>query len=244
MDTMKASQEMMEAWAARQSARTGLAPWREAAVEVIEAAKQIGVEVPLNATVKAAIMREQIAREVPKQPETPVAPVSNVVPVQPATPLLKSDKPKTRGIKSVYVIGALKCERVIEAADYLRSCGYEVFDDWYSPGPETDQYWQEYEQERGRSFIEALDGYHAWHVFNFDRTHLHRCDAVVLVLPCGKSGHLEFGYVKGLGKPGFIFLDKEPERWDVMYRFADKVVGTFGDLEDALSDITMFDHAL
>jgi hypothetical protein len=47
-----------------------------------------------------------------------------------------------------------------------------------------------------------------------------RCDTVVLCMPAGKSGHLEFGYCCGTGKRGFILFDQEPERYDVMYRFA------------------------
>ena len=49
-------------------------------------------------------------------------------------------------------------------------------------------------------------------VFDFDRKHLNRVDAGLLVLPAGKSGHLELGYLIGLGKPGYILLDGEPDR--------------------------------
>ncbi len=47
--------------------------------------------------------------------------------------------------------------------------------------------------------------------------------AGVLVLPAGKSGHLELGYLIGQGKPAYIWMPEEPDRWDVMYRFADAV---------------------
>jgi hypothetical protein len=39
-------------------------------------------------------------------------------------------------------------------------------------------------------------------------------------MPAGKSGHLELGYAIGSGKRGFVCFDQEPDRWDVMYRFA------------------------
>ena len=58
------------------------------------------------------------------------------------------------------------------------------------------------------------------HIFEFDLHHLERCDAAVLLMPAGKSAHLELGFVRGLGKPGYIVFDKEPERIDVMYQFA------------------------
>lgn len=102
----------------------------------------------------------------------------------------------------------------------LRRYGHEVFDDWYAAGPEADDYWRKYEQERGHSYKEALAGYAANHVWSYDHHHLDRCDTALLQLPAGKSGHLELGYAIGAGKRGIILLDKDYDRWDVMYRFA------------------------
>lgn len=134
----------------------------------------------------------------------------------------------------IYLIGSLRNPKVPQVAQYLRLLGHEVFDDWYSAGPEADDCWQAYEQERGHSFSQALDGWHARHVFEFDYYHLNRCQAGVLILPVGRSGHLELGYMMGRGKPGYILLDKEPERFDVMYCFAQGVYNTLQELGEAL----------
>lgn len=133
----------------------------------------------------------------------------------------------------IYLIGSLRNPEVPKVASKLRSAGLEVFDDWYSAGPEADDKWRDYEKARGRSYLEALSGLAATHVFEFDRTHLERASAVVLVLPAGKSGHLELGYSLGRGKAGYILLDN-PERWDVMYKFATMVTDK---LEDIVVDI-------
>lgn len=125
----------------------------------------------------------------------------------------------------VYIIGSLRNPTIPVVAEALRAAGYDAFDDWYAAGPEADDYWQRYEQERGRTFAEALEGIAANHVYEHDKKHLDRCKAGVLVMPAGKSGHLELGYMRGQGKPVFILMDKEPERFDVMYRFATVVVG-------------------
>ena len=101
--------------------------------------------------------------------------------------------------------------------------GVEVFDDWYAAGPEADDYWKKYEQERGRSYDEALEGYAARNVYAFDKRHIDASTDVVLVLPAGKSGHLEFGYSIGQGKKGHILLEPDTDRWDVMYQFATSV---------------------
>src|SRR5690606_11273603 len=130
----------------------------------------------------------------------------------------------------IYLIGSLRNEQVPLTANKLREAGYEVFDDWFAAGPEADDYWKEYEIRRGRSYREALSGHAARHVFNFDRHHLDDCDAAVLLLPAGKSGHLELGYVIGKGKPGYILLEEGAyPRWDVMYGFA---TGVFESVEE------------
>ena len=126
-------------------------------------------------------------------------------------------------MKSIYVIGSLRNPNIPLLANDLRKLGLDVFDDWFSSGPETDDYWQKYEKIRGRTYGEALAGTMADHIFTYDKSHLDRTDAAVLMAPAGKSGHMELGYTIGKGKPGFVLFDKEPERYDVMYLFATKV---------------------
>lgn len=135
---------------------------------------------------------------------------------------------------SVYLIGSLRNPKVTELGNRLRAQGFDVFDDWASPGPETDTFWLEYEKARGRTYTEALQGHHAKEVFQFDKRHLDRCDVAVLVLPAGKSAHLELGYTIGKGKRGYILLDGEPERYDIMYQFATGIFTKEEDLVVAL----------
>lgn len=120
----------------------------------------------------------------------------------------------------IYLVGSLRNPQVPIVAGQLRAAGYEVFDDWYSPGEQTDEKWQAYEKARGRGYKAALAGAHAQNVFTFDKVHLEGADVVVLLLPAGKSAHLELGWCLGKGKPGFILMNGEPERYDVMSCFA------------------------
>jgi hypothetical protein len=112
-----------------------------------------------------------------------------------------------------------------------------VFDDWFAAGPEADDYWRDYERGRAHSFREALQGFAARHVYDFDRTHLERAESVVLALPAGKSGHLELGWALGRGKRGYILLDPagDPDRFDVMYQFA---TGVYDKLEDLIAELS------
>ena len=136
----------------------------------------------------------------------------------------------------VYLIGSLRNPEIPKIANKIRELGFEVFDDWFAAGPEADDKWRDYEKARGRSYKEALNGLAADHVFQFDRKHLNKCDVAVLYLPAGKSAHLELGRVLGKGKKGYILLDN-PERWDVMYKFADGVFNSFDELKDELEKI-------
>jgi len=123
-------------------------------------------------------------------------------------------------VKTVYLIGSLRNPKIPVIAKQLRAEGFDIFDDWFAAGPEADDWWRTYEKAKGVSYDEALRSYAAKHVFSFDYHHLNRCDGAILVLPAGKSGHLELGYMAGQGKPTFVLFEEEPERWDVMYQFA------------------------
>ena len=136
--------------------------------------------------------------------------------------------------KKIYLIGSLKNEQIPHLANKLRALGFEVFDDWFSPGPEADDFWRNYEKVRGSTYKQALNNYAAKHIFEFDKHHIDRGDIGVLYMPAGKSGHLELGYLVGKGKPCFILFDEEPERWDIMTQFANAVCFSFDELKEEL----------
>lgn len=133
-------------------------------------------------------------------------------------------------MKRLYLIGSLRNQNIPLLSAALRQENYEVFDDWFAAGPEADDYWQAYETNRGRSYAEALAGRAACNVFRYDKANLDRADAAILLLPAGKSGHLELGYFIGTGKPGFIAIPDNPGRYDVMYNFATGVATDYATL--------------
>jgi len=76
--------------------------------------------------------------------------------------------------------------------------------------------------------------------FQEDKKWLNWCDCCILLLPAGKSTHLEAGYAKGCGKKLVIY---HPERFplgefDVMYGFADILVEGIHDL------LTYLEHGI
>lgn len=140
--------------------------------------------------------------------------------------------------KYIYLIGALANPKVQDVERELRDAGHYPFASWFAAGPDADQHLWRYERSQGRSYKEALNGYAAKNIFNFDKTHIDRCGVGVLVAPAGKSGHLELGYMIGQGKPAFIlFPDGAPERMDVMFQFATDVCFSVTELLTALQNI-------
>lgn len=139
--------------------------------------------------------------------------------------------------RKLYLIGSLRNPRVQELAAEFRKAlpDWEVFDDWQAAGPEADDYWRDYEKSKGHDFITALKGHAAQHVFNFDKGHLDTSDAAILILPAGKSGHLELGYMVGKGKYTAIMLDDDPDRFDVMYAFVNRVTRNLKDIVEDLN---------
>jgi hypothetical protein len=135
----------------------------------------------------------------------------------------------------VYLIGSLRNERIPVIANELRAAGFDVFDDWFAIGPEADDHWKQYEQGRGRTYQQALQGKVCENAFNFDKRHIDAADVGVLVLPAGKSAHTELGYMTGKGKKTFVLIDGDNERWDIMYKFFSGVAYSVEELVGAIN---------
>ena len=137
--------------------------------------------------------------------------------------------------KKIYIGGALANAEIVTVTKALADEGYDAFSEWYTPGPEADVLWRDYELALGYTYREALQRASAKNTFEFDKRNIDDSDVFVMVLPCGKSAHLELGYAIGKGIRGIIYMPNEPERWDVMYGFAYRVVHTIEELLEAIN---------
>jgi hypothetical protein len=106
----------------------------------------------------------------------------------------------------------------------LRDLGYEVYD-FRNPAPgnngfgwkEIDGGWQTWTPQQFKAALQtptALAG------FALDANAVDAADACVLVLPCGRSAHLEAGVAIGSGKPTAILILEQCEP-ELMYRWAE-----------------------
>jgi hypothetical protein len=115
----------------------------------------------------------------------------------------------------------------------LRIAGFEVYD-FRNPAPgdngfawsSLDADWLNWSPE---NYVKLLDDPIAVDGFDKDMAAMERADTFVLVLPCGRSAHLEMGWAVGQGKQTAILLDEtfEPE---LMYRMVDHISTSLLDL--------------
>jgi len=89
----------------------------------------------------------------------------------------------------------------------LRSLGHEVYD---FRDPEYAFKWDQVGLSEQRplplsEYIRGLEHPRARKGFKRDMDAVRWCDAVVVLLPSGRSAHMEFAWCIGAGKPGVIF---------------------------------------
>lgn len=127
----------------------------------------------------------------------------------------------------IYVASSWRCERQPEVVRDLREAGHVVYDFKNPPHrqggfawAELDPTWQSWAAEGFREKL--LEHPTASHGFLADLRALQWCDACLLVMPCGRSAHLELGWAAGRGKRTLVLLGRggEPE---LMYLLADSI---------------------
>ena len=98
---------------------------------------------------------------------------------------------------------------------------------------EIDPEWKAWQP---KDFREALDHPIAVEGFQRDMRALACCDICVLVLPCGRSAHLEAGYAAGFGKKVIVLL--APGEPELMYRMADFICFDVDEVVSVVSVLT------
>ena len=137
----------------------------------------------------------------------------------------------------IYVASSWRNEWQPLVVDYLRSAGHEVYDfrnpsegDTGFSWSEIDPNWQEWTTA---GYLRGLQHSLAQEGFKSDFEAMQWADACVLVLPCGRSAHLEAGYFVGAKKPLIILVEQmEPE---LMYLMADDLPEDIDGVLEALS---------
>ena len=132
----------------------------------------------------------------------------------------------------IYVASSWRNADQPSLVNYLRRAGHEVYDFRAHTGYEWSDIDPEWESWDGRQFREALTHPLAVEGYRLDFSAMEWSDVTVLLLPCGKSAHLELGHAAGAGKPTFILLDEHSEP-ELMYKMA-TLVETYNELVEEL----------
>ena len=122
----------------------------------------------------------------------------------------------------------------------LRAHSHEVYD-FRNPAPGNAGFsWRscatdEQLRDPRRFRDEVLISDTAQRGFQLDMEALRYADATVLVLPCGRSAHLELGYAVGAGQGTIVLLDDPMSEPELMYLMCGRIVTTIDELIGALA---------
>lgn len=152
---------------------------------------------------------------------------------------------------SVYVASSWRNELQQDVVHELRRAGFDVYDFKNPPGA-TGFSWSQIGLEHSKPlgdnstapdladadhFLDALDHPRAHEGFNSDFDAMQAADIIVMVLPCGRSAHLELGWGIGANKTTAILLDN-PCTPELMYLAANHISTDLRELIDWLSDLS------
>lgn len=139
----------------------------------------------------------------------------------------------------IYVASSWRNAQQQSVVQQLRDAGHEVYD-FKNPRPgetgfawsDIDPNWQSWTPEQFREALRhpiALNGYIS------DASAMAEADACVMVMPCGRSAHLEAGFFVGSPKKALIILlGEEPAEPELMYRMANAICLDMGEVIERL----------
>lgn len=141
---------------------------------------------------------------------------------------------------NIYVASSWRNTEQPAVVTFLRRAGHEVYD-FRHPAPGNDGFaWRAldggWESWTPDEFIRALRHPIAADGFALDMDALRKCDACVLVLPCGRSAHIEAGWAAGAGKRVVVYMPTKQEP-ELMYLMTAGVVTTLLDVQRVLLGI-------
>lgn len=136
---------------------------------------------------------------------------------------------------NIYVASSWRNDNQQNVVKALRDWGHEVYD-FKNPKPgdlgfhwsEIDPKWKDWDSA---GFVGGLSHPIAESGYQSDFQAMQWADACVLVLPSGRSSHLEAGWFIGQGRPILILLPHESVEPELMYKLA---TGVFVGMHDVL----------
>lgn len=159
-------------------------------------------------------------------------------------PILRSPKKIVEDRKvRVYIASSWRNPIYDSMREYLTACDFEVYD---FKNEETAFRWEDVDPDWDRigddivnhvRFETLMSNPAVKKAYNADFEALRHSDIVILLLPAGRSAHLEAGWAVGHGKVVIVYVYGRMNPVEVMYAMLGKV---FDDLEDLLAWLDAF----
>lgn len=148
----------------------------------------------------------------------------------------------------IYVASSWRNEYQPSVVADLRASGFESYDFRNPVAGDTgfhwayiDAKWKDWATCPER-FVKALGHPIARDGFRKDFFAMLEADAFVLVMPCGRSAHLELGWAVGREIPTFILLPPDGGEPELMYRMVKKVCTSMTELLEELRVLCADDY--
>lgn len=126
-------------------------------------------------------------------------------------------------MRKIYIASSWRNQHQNSVVRACRGLGHQVYD-FKNPSDgnhgfswsQIDPNWKNW---NARSYIEEAINHPISNAgFKSDMDALRWCDTCILLLPCGRSAHLEAGYCVGAEKDTFVFVANEKFEPDLMYK--------------------------
>lgn len=131
----------------------------------------------------------------------------------------------------IYLASSWKNPFYEDVRNFLELLGHSVYD---FKNPEYAFNWREFQLFGASDYLHVLRQHRCLVAFHRDMEALRSCDTCILLLPCGKSAHMEAGWARGAGKRLIIFVnDRELDPY-LMHLMADAFVKSIAELREVL----------
>ena len=133
----------------------------------------------------------------------------------------------------IYVASSWRNEYQPQVVEWLREMGHTVYDFKDADGfswREVDHLWEKWTP---RQYLNGLNHPAANRGFARDMAALSTCEVCIMVMPCGVSASLEFGWAAGAGKRTAVYVPglREP---DLMVKMAHLVTDSWYEIDQWL----------
>ena len=140
----------------------------------------------------------------------------------------------------IYVASSWRNHYQEDIVAILRNANHEVYD-FKNPSidnhgfkwAEIDENWQSWDNKK---YINNLNHPIANNGFKSDFDAMKWADACVLVLPSGRSAHIEAGYFIGSNKPLIIYIPENVEP-ELMYKMTNYIYSSIKEILSLLKDL-------